>query len=72
MVKNIEHPYYFRAALLGVGISHSSLTKLAELLKLESGTGPSNVATKFSAGELRWVSMNNEWVRYQSGFTSEI
>merc|ERR1712112_676467 len=42
-----------RAALLGVGISHSSLTKLAELLKLESGTGPSNVATKFSAGELR-------------------
>jgi len=42
-----------RTALLGVGISHSSLTKLAELLKLESGTGPSNVATKFSAGELR-------------------
>merc|ERR1712098_760557 len=28
-------------------------TKLAEMLKLESGTGPSNVATKFSAGELR-------------------
>eukprot|EP00088_Acartia_fossae_P020155 TRINITY_DN21814_c0_g1_i4.p1 TRINITY_DN21814_c0_g1~~TRINITY_DN21814_c0_g1_i4.p1 ORF type:complete len:446 (-),score=115.99 TRINITY_DN21814_c0_g1_i4:123-1460(-) len=42
-----------RAALLGVGISHSALTKYAELLKLESGSGPSNVATKFTAAELR-------------------
>jgi len=42
-----------RAAILGVGISHSALTKYAELLKLESGSGPSNVAPKFSSSELR-------------------
>ena len=42
-----------RAALLGVGISHQALTKFAELLKLEAGSGPCNLASKFSAAELR-------------------
>merc|ERR1712121_95993 len=42
-----------RTALVGVGISHSALTKYAELLNLEEGSGPSNVASKFDAGEER-------------------
>jgi len=42
-----------RAALLGVGISHSALTKFAELLKLEAGAGPGNLASKFTSAELR-------------------
>jgi len=42
-----------RAAILGVGISHQALTKYAELLKLEAGSGPSTVAPKFNAAELR-------------------
>merc|ERR1712209_247748 len=42
-----------RAAILGVRISHQALTKYAELLKLESGSGPSNVAPKFAASEQR-------------------
>ena len=42
-----------RAALLGVGVSHSSLTKFGELLSLDSGAGPSSVASKYSAGEVR-------------------
>jgi len=42
-----------RATLLGVGISHQALTKYAEMLKLESGAGPSNIASKFSSAELR-------------------
>merc|ERR1712096_501576 len=42
-----------RAALLGVGISQSSLTKFADLLHLESGAGPSTTASKYAGGELR-------------------
>lgn len=42
-----------RAAILGIGISHQALTKYAELLQLESGSGPAGVATKFTPGELR-------------------
>merc|ERR1712212_275629 len=42
-----------RAALLGVGISHSSLTKFADLLHLESGAGPTSTASKYAGGELR-------------------
>merc|ERR1712123_196972 len=42
-----------RAALLGVGVSHSALTKFADLLHLDTGAGPSTTATKYSAGELR-------------------
>merc|ERR1711892_1228683 len=42
-----------RAALLGVGVSHSALTKFADLLHLDTGAGPSATATKYSAGELR-------------------
>ena len=42
-----------RAALLGVGISHQALTKFAELLMLEAGSGPGNLASKFSTAELR-------------------
>jgi len=42
-----------RTALVGVGISHSALTKYAELLTLEEGSGPSNIASKFHAGEER-------------------
>ena len=38
---------------MGVGISHQALTKFAELLKLEAGSGPGNLASKFSAAELR-------------------
>jgi len=42
-----------RAALLGVGVGHSSLTKFADLLSLETGAGPSGVATKYHGSELR-------------------
>merc|ERR1719470_519870 len=42
-----------RAALLGVGVSHSALTKFADLLHLESGAGPSATASKYAGGELR-------------------
>jgi ubiquinol-cytochrome c reductase core subunit 2 len=42
-----------RTALVGVGVSHAALTKYAELLSLEEGSGPSNLATKFYAGEER-------------------
>lgn len=42
-----------RAAILGIGISHQALTKYAELLQLESGSGPAGVASKFSPAELR-------------------
>ena len=50
----------FRAALLGVGISHSALTKYAEMLKLEAGAGPSNQAAKFHADELRTETTGGE------------
>lgn len=42
-----------RAALLGVGVSHSSLAKFGELLNLDTGAGPSAVASKYSGGEVR-------------------
>jgi len=42
-----------RTVLVGVGVSHGALTKYAELLNLEEGAGPSNVASKFDAGEER-------------------
>merc|ERR1712055_1242632 len=42
-----------RAALLGVGISHNTLTKFGDLLHLESGAGPSATASKYAGGELR-------------------
>jgi len=42
-----------RTVLVGVGVSHGALTKYAELLNLEEGSGPSNVASKFDAGEER-------------------
>jgi len=42
-----------RTALVGVGVSHAALTKYAELLNLEEGAGPSNVASKFNPGEER-------------------
>jgi len=48
-----------RSALVGVGIDHAVLTKLAELLSLEEGAGPSNVATKFFAGEERMETGGN-------------
>jgi len=42
-----------RTVLVGVGVSHGALTKYAELLNLEEGAGPSNVASKFNAEEQR-------------------
>merc|ERR1712106_1160378 len=42
-----------RAALLGVGISHSNLNKYASLLHLDTGAGPSATASKYAGGELR-------------------
>jgi len=42
-----------RAALLGVGIPHSTLTKYAELMHLDSGSGPAGSASKYCGGELR-------------------
>lgn len=42
-----------RTALVGVGVSHAALSKYAELLNLEEGSGPSNLASKFSPGEER-------------------
>merc|ERR1711963_65261 len=42
-----------RAALLGSGISHATLVKYADLLHLESGVGPSGVASKYAGGEIR-------------------
>merc|ERR1719342_1543049 len=41
------------AALLGSGISHATLVKYADLLHLESGAGPSGVASKYAGGEIR-------------------
>merc|ERR1719341_2852994 len=46
-----------RAALLGVGVSHSALTKFTDLLHLESGAGPSATASKYAGGELRVVNV---------------
>lgn len=54
------HDHVCRAALLGVGISHSALTKFAELLKLEAGAGPGNLASKFTSAELRSESGGGE------------
>lgn len=42
-----------RAAILGIGISHQALTKYAELLQLDSGSGPAGLASKFNPAELR-------------------
>jgi len=42
-----------RAALLGLGVSHSALTKYADYLHLDTGAGPSAVASKYAGGELR-------------------
>merc|ERR1711962_1581774 len=42
-----------RTALVGVGVSHAALVKYAEMLSLEEGAGPSNVASKFYSGEER-------------------
>jgi len=42
-----------RAALVGINVSHANLTQFSEILSLESGTGPSAVASKFSSGEVR-------------------
>jgi len=42
-----------RAAVVGVGIPHTTLTKHADMLSLEAGPGPSSVATKYSGGEVR-------------------
>eukprot|EP00092_Neocalanus_flemingeri_P004105 GFUD01004417.1.p1 GENE.GFUD01004417.1~~GFUD01004417.1.p1 ORF type:complete len:447 (-),score=104.56 GFUD01004417.1:452-1792(-) len=42
-----------RAALLGIGVSHSALTKFADLLHLDTGAGPAGTASKYSGGELR-------------------
>jgi len=42
-----------RTALVGVGVPHAALVKYAEMLSLEEGAGPSNVASKFYSGEER-------------------
>jgi len=42
-----------RAALLGIGIDHASLSKWGEYLSLESGAGPSSQPSKFHEGEIR-------------------
>ena len=53
-----------RSALLGVGISHQALTKFAELLKLEAGAGPGNIASKFFAAELRSETGGGELIKH--------
>lgn len=42
-----------RTALVGVGVPHASLVKYAELLNLTEGAGPTNLPSKFNAGEER-------------------
>lgn len=42
-----------RTALVGVGIQHANLTKFAELLNLDQGSGPTGTASKFAGDELR-------------------
>merc|ERR1719362_1894851 len=42
-----------RSALLGIGVNHASLAKFGELLNLEAGSGPADVASKYSGGEVR-------------------
>ena len=42
-----------RSALLGIGVNHASLAKFGELLNLESGSGPADVASKYGGGEVR-------------------
>ena len=41
-----------RSALLGIGVNHASLAKFGELLNLEAGSGPADVASKYSGGEV--------------------
>ena len=41
-----------RSALLGIGVNHANLAKFGELLNLEAGSGPADVASKYSGGEV--------------------
>merc|ERR1712130_724594 len=40
-----------RSALLGIGVNHANLAKFGELLNLEAGSGPADVASKYSGGQ---------------------
>jgi len=42
-----------RAALLGIGVGHSSLAKFGELVTLEAGAGPAAQPAKYHGGEVR-------------------
>eukprot|EP00088_Acartia_fossae_P015819 TRINITY_DN18764_c0_g1_i1.p1 TRINITY_DN18764_c0_g1~~TRINITY_DN18764_c0_g1_i1.p1 ORF type:complete len:442 (+),score=157.97 TRINITY_DN18764_c0_g1_i1:38-1363(+) len=42
-----------RTAVVGINVNHAVIAKYAELLNLESGAGPSSIASKFSSGEER-------------------
>lgn len=42
-----------RAAMVGIGISHASLTKYADLVGLEAGAGSGSSPSKYSGGEIR-------------------
>jgi hypothetical protein len=42
-----------RAAVVGVGVGHDDLLCFAQNLSLESGAGPSDIATKYTGGDAR-------------------
>jgi len=42
-----------RTAVLGLGVSHADLKQYADYLQLDTGAGPSAVASKYAGGELR-------------------
>jgi len=48
-----QHFTTSRSAMVGLGVPHDKMVKYAELMNLESGAGPSNVASKYIGGELR-------------------
>merc|ERR1711931_507159 len=48
-----QHFTTSRSAMVGLGVPHDKMVKYSELMNLESGVGPSNVASKYSGGELR-------------------
>jgi len=42
-----------RAAVVGLGIPHATLTKYADLVTLEAGSGAGSPASKYAGGEMR-------------------
>merc|ERR1719220_3217207 len=48
-----------RAAVVGLGIPHATLTKYSDLVTLEAGSGAATAPSKYSGGEERRVTGGN-------------